>query len=209
MRVLFTFISLLLLKATFSSPLLVEKRKNQDLSKMILLGYSGRPDLRGLQDIAEQYNERQTLVYEHNPNGNGNQLGDGVYLTRRLGDWTDEYICAVFAKPGKFGSAELKKLWLDHDERESPVREQTIKKVFGKDQEVSKVILVAGMWGGDRREKDVQMLIPPDFLADPDPSTEKDTGKLGIYVKCVPWDYSNRLPIRSDAKWHLMRITGF
>ncbi|KAJ3733395.1 hypothetical protein DFJ43DRAFT_1068946 [Lentinula guzmanii] len=203
MRVLFTFISLLLLKATFASPLLVEKRKDKDLTKMTLLGYRAVN-----KDIAEQYNERQTLVYQHNPNGNGNQLGDGVYLTRRLRDWKEDYTCAVFAKPGKFGSAKVKKLWLDHDERESPVREQTIKKVFGKDQEVSKVILVAGMWGGDHREKNVQMLIPPDFLADPDPS-KKDIGKLGIYVKCVPWDYSNRLPIRSDAKWHLMRITGF
>ncbi|KAJ3789583.1 hypothetical protein GGU10DRAFT_343259 [Lentinula aff. detonsa] len=199
MRVLFTFISLLLLKATFASPLLVEKRKEKDLTKMTLLGYRAVN-----KDTANQYNKRHTLVYKRNRNGNGNQLGDGVYLTRRLGDWRDEYICAVFAKSGKFGSTKLKKLWLNHDERESPVREQTIKEVFGEDQKVSKVILVAGMWGSDNRDEDVQMLIPPYFLP-----SKTDTGKLDIYVKCVRWADSDELPIISDADWHLMEITGF
>ncbi|KAJ3996775.1 hypothetical protein F5050DRAFT_1756757 [Lentinula boryana] len=199
MRVLFTFISLLLLKATFASPLLVEKRDDPDLAKMILLGYRAVK-----KDIAQKYNKRQTLVYKHDPNGSGNQLGDGIYLTRRLGDWKHDYICAVFAKSKKFGSEKLKKLWLEHGERDSPVREQRIKEVFGKDQKVSKVILVSGMWGGDSRDEGVQMLIPPYFLP-----SKKDTGKLEIYVKCVPWDDYNELPISSDADWHLMDIKGF
>ncbi|KAF8823354.1 hypothetical protein HHX47_DHR10000078 [Lentinula edodes] len=103
------------------------------------------------------YNKKNTLVYTTREY---TQLGKGAYLTRRLGDWEEDYV-----------------------ERESPVREEVIKtKLKMKEKSIHKVILVSGIWGSDDRYSEVQMLIPPYLLAD-----KHSIGKLGIYVTCVPW----------------------
>lgn len=63
------------------------------------------------------------------------------------------------------------------------MREQVIKTQLNmKEKNIHKVILTSGIWGEDDRESHVQMLIPPYLLAHKDSS-----GKLGIYVICVPW----------------------
>ncbi|KAJ3846425.1 hypothetical protein EV368DRAFT_89054 [Lentinula lateritia] len=193
MHVSFTLLGfLLLLEGTFASPL-VAKRSPKDLSKKVFLGY------RAIDSTtAARYNREHRLVYKRTVS---TQLGDGAYLTRRLGDWTASNVCAVYADAKRLAS--VKKLWLDYDKRESPVREEVIKTQF-KMKDIHKFILTSGIWGSDVRDSDVQMLIPPYFLADKDSS-----GKLGIYVICVPWDSYAELPTNEDADWESLSIVGY
>ncbi|KAJ3899892.1 hypothetical protein F5879DRAFT_467258 [Lentinula edodes] len=152
------------------------------------------------QRTATIYNKKNTLVYTTREY---TQLGKGAYLTRRLGDWEEDYVCAVYADAAKLALA--KKLWLDNYERESPVREEVIKtKLKMKEKSIHKVILVSGIWGSDDRYSEVQMLIPPYLLAD-----KHSIGKLGIYVTCVPWDNRAELPTNEDADWGSLSIVGY
>ncbi|GAV99887.1 hypothetical protein LENED_001372 [Lentinula edodes] len=186
----------LLLEGTFASPL-IAKRMPKDLSKKVFLGYRAI-DSR----TAASYDRKHRLVYTHTT---FDQLGQGAYLTRRLGDWTADYVCAVYADATQL--ALTKKLWLDHDERESPVREQVIKTQLNmKERNIHKVILTSGIWGKDDRESHVQMLIPPSLLA----NTNKDSsGKLGIYVICVPWESQTELPTNEEADWSSLGIVRY
>ncbi|KAJ3810001.1 hypothetical protein F5876DRAFT_65984 [Lentinula aff. lateritia] len=152
------------------------KRSPKDLSKKVFLGY------RAIDSTtAARYNREHRLVYKRTVS---TQLGDGAYLTRRLGDWTESNVCAVYADAKRLASVKKK--------RESPVREEVIKtQLKMKERDIHKVILTSGIWGSNDRHSDVQMLIPPYFLADKD---KDSSGKLGIYVICVPWAPEKRLP---------------
>ncbi|KAJ3877952.1 hypothetical protein F5051DRAFT_407009 [Lentinula edodes] len=198
MRILFTvfaFAALLPLERTFASPLIAKRMPEAHSNNLVFIGYRAIE-----QRTATLYNKKNTLVYTTREY---TQLGKGAYLTRRLGDWVEDYVCAVYADAAKLASA--KKLWLDNYERESPVREEVIKtKLKMKEKSIHEVILVSGIWGSDDRYSEVQMLIPPYLLAD-----KHSIGKLGIYVTCVPWDNRAELPTNGDADWGSLSIVGY
>ncbi|KAJ4464990.1 hypothetical protein C8J55DRAFT_493625 [Lentinula edodes] len=196
MRILFTvfaFATLLLLERTFASPLIAKRMPEAHSNNLVFIGY--RFMFLNLQKrTATIYNKKNTLVYTTREY---TQLGKGAYLTRRLGDWVEDYVCAVYADAAKLAPAKK--------ERESPVREEVIKtKLKMKEESIHKVILVSGIWGSNDRYSEVQMLIPPYLLAD-----KHSIGKLGIYVTCVPWDNRAELPTNEDADWGSLSIVGY